>query len=160
MEPVNSKILAHVWTRIFQLEELHFRRHMKQGDLTLQKEKAELADLVIQQSTAINALKEEAIALRRDMAFVGNHVNITVTPSNPYVEELPPLPELAQQQQAVAHEEPAAHMLGISPSNDVRPLLPDCEQSPLQQLSFAHIKGGGNAVYLWKIVLPQILNIC
>ena len=88
-----------------------------------QKEKAELAELVIQQSAAIDVLKEEATALRRDLAFVGNHVNITVAPSNPYLDELPPLPLLSQQQQQQqsANQELPAHMLGVSPSSDVRP---------------------------------------
>ena len=91
----------------------------------MQKEKAELAELVIQQSTAITALREEAVALRRDMAFVGDHVNITVAPSNPYIEELPPLPVLSQQGQPLEEEqEPPRHMLGVSPTSDVSlPLL-------------------------------------
>lgn len=91
----------------------------------VQKERAELADLVVQQSTVINALREEAVALRQDVAFVGDHVNIQVTPSNPYLEELPPLPQLTQQQQqpqpAEKQEFPTL-ALGISPSNDVSPL--------------------------------------
>ena len=64
------------------------------------------------------------MALRRDTAFVGDHVNITVAPSNPYIEELPQLPSLSQQGQPPEEAlEAPPHMLGVSPSSDVSPLL-------------------------------------
>lgn len=88
----------------------------------LQKEKAELTNLVVQQANAIEILKEEAAALRRDLAFVGKHVNINVSVVNPYLEELQPLPELGQpasQQGTQQSAEAANHMLGISPTSEV-----------------------------------------
>ena len=63
----------------------------------LQTEKVALEALIMQQTHAIEVLKEEAAALRRDLAFVGQHININVAPLNPALEALQPLPALEQE---------------------------------------------------------------
>lgn len=88
----------------------------------VQKEKAELTDLVVQQATIIEALREEAAALRRDVAFVGDRIHVNVAAENDYLESLPPLPALTGTS-AEQPLEPASHMLGISPTADVHTLL-------------------------------------
>lgn len=65
--------------------------------MRLQTEKVALEALVLQQTHAIEVLKEEAAALRRDLAFVGQHININVAPVNPALEALQPLPALEQE---------------------------------------------------------------
>jgi len=83
-----------------------------------QKANAELINLAQHQSMAIEVLKEEATALRRDLAFVGGQMNITVTPVNTYLEALEPLPILADQAPAAAYSEPENH-LGVGLTNEV-----------------------------------------
>lgn len=63
----------------------------------------------------IDVLKEEAAALRRDLAFVGEQINVTVTPVNTFLEELPPLPVLPD----ADYPETSGHNLGVSPASEV-----------------------------------------
>lgn len=75
---------------------------------------------MVQQTNAIEVLKEEAAALRRDLAFVGNQINVTVSPVNQYLEDLPPLPALSNPPTAPEQStEPIPHMLGIGPTAEV-----------------------------------------
>lgn len=70
----------------------------------MQREKAVLEQLVLQQSQAIEVLKEECQALRRDLSFVGGHINITVAPENPAVDSLPLLPMMAPPQISLSQQ--------------------------------------------------------
>ena len=74
----------------------------------LQTEKVALEALVFQQTHAIEVLKEEAAALRRDLAFVGQHININVAPVNPALEALQPLPALEQEQEQEQEQAPTS----------------------------------------------------
>lgn len=49
----------------------------------MQAEKEALEEIVAQQSHLINLLREESVALRRDLSYIGNHINIRVAPTNP-----------------------------------------------------------------------------
>ena len=95
-------------------------------EFALQKSNAELINLAQHQSMAIEVLKEEATALRRDLAFVGGQMNITVAPVNTYVAELEALPTLSEQQPATTYPE-TQNQLGVGLANEVRHVpLPPC----------------------------------
>ena len=50
--------------------------------LMLQADKLELQEITRKQNDALDVLREEATALRRDLAFMGAHVQVAVAPEN------------------------------------------------------------------------------
>lgn len=91
MANASERALCHLWRgsnqRVAEWESAQkFQMYSetqenKRGDL--QGENLELQSVTLKQLDAIQMLKEEAIALRADLAFVGEQVAVTVTPENP-----------------------------------------------------------------------------
>ena len=90
-----------------------------------QAEKAELQEIVAQQSQIIELLREETTLLRKDLAFVGGHINITVTPVNDALESFPSLLESPEEPQPGPLQQETGSgfpPLGVSLENEVHPI--------------------------------------